>query len=394
MATKTTSASKSSGQPLRFAHPFFTPTPPAARAAVPTHGTRMLDHIEATLHPIPPLKRNNGQWSLDEIVGKDGAAAIEKTGKITIHLGGDTGVSETDHETRQVMVADAMAKDYDAHAPEKSPAFFLHLGDVIYGQGKGAYLDQFYRPYMHYPGKIIAIPGNHDGDVDSKMEDFQTYFCAASQTVPPIANSIFRQTMTQPGVYWCLDAPLVQIVGLYSNAAENPGFISGQKIGSKQKDWLVATLKQLKKQRDGGTRKALLFATHHPPYASGGHSGSTDMLKDIWDACTQAQITPDAYFSGHAHSIQYYTRSVPFGGKNLKIPFIVSGNSGHGDQTISKAVGKTTGEVSYDFGYMGWGYTKAEISKGSMVITSYGVDWDEAKETKVKQVRSVTVPLT
>jgi hypothetical protein len=213
----------------------------------------MLDHIQGTLHPIPAIKRNNAQWSLDEVIGKEGTAAIQAAGKIIIHLAGDTGVPETDHETQQVLVADAMSKDYVVNAPESSPAFFFHLGDVIYGQGQSSYLDQFYRPYMHYPGKIIAIPGNHDGDFDSKMADFQRYFCAASQSVPPIANSIYRQTMTQPGVFWCLDAPFVQIVGLYSNAAENPGFISAPQIGQKQKDWLVSTLQALKKSRDRNT---------------------------------------------------------------------------------------------------------------------------------------------
>jgi Calcineurin-like phosphoesterase len=92
-----------------------------------------------------------------------------------------------------------------------------------------------------------------------------------------------------------------QIVGLYSNSAENPGFISGPVPGQKQKQWLVQTLKSLKATRDSGSRKALLFATHHPPYSSGGHSGSTEMLDDIDDACKQADIMPDAFFSGHAH---------------------------------------------------------------------------------------------
>ena len=348
----------------------------------------MLDHIQGTLHPIPPINRNNAQWSLDEVIGKQGTDAIQAAGKIIIHLAGDTGVPETDHETEQVLVADAMSKDYLVNAPERSPAFFFHLGDVIYGQGQSSYLDQFYRPYMHYPGKIIAIPGNHDGDFDSKMVDFQKYFCAGSQTVPPIANSIYRQTMTQPGVFWCLDAPFVQIVGLYSNSAENPGFISAPQIGQKQKDWLVSTLKALKKSRDAGTRKALLFATHHPPYSSGGHSGSKEMLNDIQDACTKAGIMPDAHLSGHAHSIQRYTRTVNFGGKTLKIPYIVSGCGGHGGQVVSGKPGVIDAETNYDFAYKGWGYSKAEITKDSLAITSYGVEGQTAK-----QIDNVTVPL-
>lgn len=365
---------------LRFAHPYYTPIPAAARPTVPKRGKRMLDHIQGTLHTIPGIKRNKGCWSLDEVIGAQGAAAIEASGKITIHLAGDTGVPETDHETRQIMVAEAMAQDYRADAPELSPAFFFHLGDVVYGHSSTGYLDQFYRPYMHYPGKIVAIPGNHDGDVDSKMAEFQKYFCAPSQAVPSVANSIFRQTMNQPGVFWCLEAPFVQVIGLYSNAAENPGFISGPTIGTKQKDWLVSTLKSLKKSRDAGTRKALLFGTHHPPYSSGGHSGSTQMLNDIQDACDQAGIMPDAFFSGHAHSIQRYTRTVQFGGQNLKIPFIVSGCGGHGDQRVSASVGVTEGDHTYEFAYQGWGYTKAEITRDSLTITSYGVDWGSVKE--------------
>ena len=74
----------------------------------------------------------------------------------------------------------------------------------------------------------MAIPGNHDGETPKKIKEFQDTFCAKTQTVPPDAGVIFRQTMTQPGVYWLLDAPFVQIVGLYSNCAENPGFISEQ----------------------------------------------------------------------------------------------------------------------------------------------------------------------
>ena len=107
---------------LRFAHPFFTPTPVEQRPLVPKTGQRMLDHIQGTLHPIPAIKRNNAQWSLDEVIGKEGTAAIQAAGKIIIHLAGDTGVPETDHETQQVLVADAMSKDYVVNAPESSPA--------------------------------------------------------------------------------------------------------------------------------------------------------------------------------------------------------------------------------------------------------------------------------
>jgi len=73
---------------LRFAHPYYATTPAAARAVPAKDGQRMLDHIQGTLHPIPALQRNNGQWSLDEVIGKDGAAAIAASGKITLHIAG------------------------------------------------------------------------------------------------------------------------------------------------------------------------------------------------------------------------------------------------------------------------------------------------------------------
>jgi len=352
-------------QPLRFAHPYYSTIPKEKRG-------RMTDHVQGKLNPIPPVK-GDSRFTLADVIGKDGSNGIAAAGQITIHVAGDTGVPEGDHETKQMMVSEVMAEDYDAANPHKSPAFFLHVGDVIYGSASGAYLDQFYRPYVHYPGKIIAIPGNHDGESKVKIEDFQKYFCAAGQSVPQIAGSIYRQTMNQPGVYWCLDAPFLQIVGLYSNSAENPGFISGKTIGQKQKQWLVATLKSLKAARKNGSRKALLFATHHPPYSSGGHSGSEQMLADIDDACKQAAIWPDAHVSGHAHSIQHYMRTVSFNGKSLKIPYVVTGCGGHGRQPVGGQFKQPGSNPTYEFGYKGWGYTKMVANQKSMTITSYGV---------------------
>jgi hypothetical protein len=372
-------------QPLRFAHPYFSPLPPEQRPKDAVYGRQMLDHIKVKLHKIPPLKRAT-PMTLADVIGQEASDHIAAAKQITFHVAGDTGVPETDHETNQVLVAEAMAKDYDPTHPDTSPAFFLHLGDVIYGSSPDSYFDQFYRPYIHYPGKIIAIPGNHDGETNQKMNDFLKYFCADNQAVPPIAGSIFRQTMNQPGVYWYLDAPFVQIIGLYSNSAENPGFISGSHIGQKQKQWLVKTLKTIKASRDTGMRKALIFATHHPPYSTGGHSGSSNMLKDIDDACETAEILPDAFFSGHAHSIQRYTRSVPYRGKTVEITYVVSGCGGHGGQTVAPVNPANHVNPSYNFSYKGWGFTTVKITSNSLSITSYGVDSDGTKQLDNKMV--------
>ena len=370
--SKNQTATSDKTQPLRFAHPFYTNVPPAKRTVHSVHGQRMTDFIQGKLTPIPAVK-GDSRFTLADVIGQQGSDGIAAAGKITIHIAGDTGVPEGNTETKQVMVADAMTRDYDPINPHTSPAFFLHVGDVIYGADPTAYQSEFYRPYVHYPGKIVAIPGNHDGESTTKIADFQKYFCAPTQAVPPIAGTIFRETMNQPGVYWCLDAPFVQIVGMYSNSAENPGYISGPAIGQAQKQWLVKTLTALKAARTAGPRKALLFVTHHPPYSSGGHSGSAQMLADIDDACKQAGIMPDAFFSGHAHSIQRYTRTVSFNGQTLKIPYIVTGCGGHGGQVVAAPSNNSSNNPMYEFGYKGWGYTKVVIDPKSMVITSYGV---------------------
>jgi 3',5'-cyclic AMP phosphodiesterase CpdA len=177
------------------------------------------------------------------------------------------------------------------------------------------YGDRFYRPYRHCPGKILAIPGNHDGEEKSSTDSpslkaFRANFCADTATVPPQAagSGIYRETMTQPGVFWLLDTPFARIIGLYSNRLENPGYLqaitSGQNDTS-QIDWLKKTLGTISKAKD---QKALVIATHHPPYSQSGHSGSTEMNQTIDDACSKAGVTPDLFLSAHAHNYQCYTR--------------------------------------------------------------------------------------
>lgn len=361
--------------PLRFAHPFFGAGPIETREGVAPFGNRMLDHIIERLDEVPPT-RADGRLELADVIGAEGQAQIAAAGQIIIHAVGDTG--EGDHSP-QSDVADAMTRDYDTAHPERSPAFFLHLGDVIYGPGKEArYRDQFYTPYRHYPGKIVAIAGNHDGETgpdDPKtLAAFLANFADPKPHVPSVAGSVFRETMPLPGVYWAMDTPFAQIVGLYSNSAENPGFISGGKAGDTQKKWLVDTLKALRNQRDAGARKALVFATHHPPFSSGGHSGSHDMLLDIDGACTEAGIWPDLFLSGHSHNYQRYTRTVPVDGGRMEVPFVVTGCGGHGNGHVDPANGQTLGDHRFERSYKGYGYLRATVSPHSIITEFFAVD--------------------
>ena len=373
-------------QPLRFAHPFFTTTPVASRAAVPGTGKRLLDHIKGNLEPIPKPSRKP-LFTLAEIIGQHSASEIEKAGSISFHSVGDTGKGAN---TPQGLVADAMQKDFDISKPSESPAFFFHLGDVLYGPNKDQnYRTEFYEPYVHYPGKIVAIPGNHDGEVFAKTDPttlhaFLENFCAASQKVPAVAGTIFRQTMNQPGVYYLLDAPYLQIVAMYSNAAENPGFISGDIPGQAQKNWLLNTLKSIAADRKNGKRKALVFATHHPPFTAGGHSPSTEMLAEIDSVCQQAGIMPDLFLSGHAHSYQRYTRNVTVAGHSMEIAYVVAGTGGINDQAVKQASGQVDGDHTYVASYKGFGYLLIAVNSSTIKGTMFGVDKDSGAKSTVE----------
>jgi hypothetical protein len=363
-------------QPLRFAHPFFTLTPLSQRAAVPGIGNRLLDHIQGNLEPSPVPTRTP-LFTLAEIIGQPGTQQIQASGSIRFHTAGDTGRGAN---SPQGVVADAMTTDFDTAHPETSPAFFFHLGDVIYGVNKDQqYRPEFYEPYVHYPGKIVAIAGNHDGEVfpttdPVTLRAFLANFCAPAQVVPAIAGTIYRETMNQPGVYYLLDAPFLQIVALYSNAAENPGFISGAIPGEAQKTWFLKTLQTIAAQRKGGTRKALIFATHHPPFTAGGHSPSTTMLADIDSVCQQAGIMPDLFLSGHSHSYQRYTRELTLAGRALQIPYVVAGIGGINDQAVPAATGQKNGDHIFVKSLKGYGYLLLQVSATTLEATMYSVD--------------------
>lgn len=365
-----------SGEPLRFAHPFVTTIPIADRTTIPGIGNRMTDYIKTKLEQIPKPNREP-MLTLAEIIGSAGVAAIEKTKSITFHSVGDTGNAVS---AMPELIALAMAGDYTIAKPEGSPAFFLHLGDVNYydNTDKG-YHAQFYTPYKNYPGKIIAIPGNHDGELFKwdgtssgqtiTLAAFQRNFCQLKPGIPLAAGTIFREMISQPAVYWILHAPFVDIIGLYSNVAENPGFIATPEIGQVQKNWLIKTLTAIQADRQKGNRKALIIAVHHPPLAgSGGHSASTEMLADIDDACNRSGVMPDAVFAAHAHNYQRFTRTVSFKGKELQIPFIVCGSGGRGLTQVTKADGKKNGDHVFNKSLVDYGYLQVIVKPKTLII--------------------------
>jgi hypothetical protein len=161
--------------------------------------------------------------------------------------------------------------------------------------------------------------------------------------------------------------------------------ITGGKADTSQLDWLKKTLGTIAKQKD---KKALVIATHHPPYSQSGHSGSTDMNTSIDAACTAAGVTPDLFLSGHAHNYQRYTRR--FGGK--QIPYIVVGTGGMPPQPVVSATGQPVSgnaDLSYDSAVSSYGYLFVTIS-AKQVKTEF---WQLGQQ-HTKAFDTVTVDLT
>lgn len=299
------------------------------------------------LQPLPfPVVSGTDEpvLTLETALGPDGSSVtqeIQKAGKIVFHSAGDTGATRGPNSENTVV--DKLLADFSGEQPEDVPRFFYNLGDIVYSFGEHKYYyDQFYAAYRDYPRPIFAIPGNHDGLVlpppngtgTPSLSAFVANFCSDSFKHSTDSMGIARTTMIQPGVYSTLEAPLVRILGLYSNMLENPGVISNlsgrfPQLPNAQIKFLTAALARVKKDNFKG---AVIIAVHHPPYAVGTHSGSMVMLKEIDSICKQAGVWPHAVLSGHSHNYQRFTRDV--GGK--QIPYLVCGNGGHGLSPVSR----------------------------------------------------------
>jgi hypothetical protein len=286
---------------------------------------------------IPPPRKNPPVMSLSDVLPSGALNAYAD--RLTFHCVGDTGGIKS--PSHQFLVADKMAEDFAASDPSARPAFFYHLGDIVYYFGQAQYYyDQFYDPYRDYPAPIFAIPGNHDAVVyksttttpPKSLAAFRAQFCAPSPVHTPEAAGIARTAMTQPGVYFTLNAPFIKIIGLYSNTGEGTtqGLIADKIVGQAQKNFLIAQLEQAATDRKNGFKGAVILAVHHPPFTgSTQHSPSPQMLSDIDDACAKSGVTPDAMFSGHAHMYERYTRYITVSGVLRQVPFVVAGTGGY-----------------------------------------------------------------
>jgi Calcineurin-like phosphoesterase len=347
-------------QPI-FNEGSVTPDPTQFKTKHPSDN-KLYDQIQSLLTKdvvsfSPSRLPNDGLFSLQDALGTHGPAmvkAIQAAGKIIFHSTGDTGASNQGKFGNEIRVCDQLTADCQTADQANRPAFLYQLGDVVYDFGESRYYyDQFYEPYRNYPAPIFAIPGNHDSFVvpntpagSLPLEIFQRNFCATEPTITPEAGSLHRTAMTQPGVYFTLDAPFVRIIGLFSNALEDPGIISSEKkkwtaVPNIQLDFLTAQLARIKKEKYKG---AVILATHHPPFAyspaktgpgtGGNHASSPAMLSDIDTICKAQGVYPHVFLSGHSHNYQRFLRTVQLGSQTFEVPFIICGDGGHNVNTL------------------------------------------------------------
>src|SRR5216684_2283481 len=389
-------------QPV-FHEPIFSEdgSPPDPTGFSTVHGSdtalyqQIGDLAKKDVVAIPPSRIAADQmFGLAEAYGSHGpqiTKIIEDAGKIIFHAFGDSGASNSGKYANELRVGDQVTLDSTSSSEGDRAAFLYHLGDVVYNFGESQYYyDQFYEPFRNYPAPIFAIPGNHDSFIipgtpenETPLAIFARNFCATEPTITVEAGSLHRTAMTQPGVYFTLEAPFVRIIGLFSNSLEDPGVISGEGakwpgVPNYQLDFLAAQLKRIKDEKYKG---AVLLATHHPPFsygpppksgaAGGNHGCSSAMLRQIDGICQKQGVYPHAFLAGHAHNYQRYTRTVRFGGTDFDVPFIVCGDGGHNVNRVVRGSRGNPAQEPQNGSRVDYLESKPAVQTGGLLLEKY-----------------------
>lgn len=162
------------------------------------------------------------------------------------------------------------------------------------------------------------MAGNHDGygrgDVlTTTLDGWRENFLGQQ---PPEKRFPYRDAMNLPFVFWMLETPVANIIGLYSNTE---GLLDDPKGKKAQQDWLAARLEATPKSRP------VLVMVHHPAYSMDDKHHGAPVVGDAIDAAAKSSGRwPDAVFSGHVHAYERFTRRVG----NREIPYVVAGAGG------------------------------------------------------------------
>ena len=285
--------------------------------------------------PLPPPAPDPKNLVLDlkEIVDASEITAIKNAKKLVFHTVGDTG-GIRDGAAQQTLIAEAMEADFSGDRADH-PAFFYHLGDVVYYNSEPDHYEmEFFKPYQYYPAPIVALAGNHDSspsttDTPGDLNQFIKVFC--DKTPKPLVADYDRTSMIQPYIYFTIEAPFAKIIGLYSNNGEGPGVLDPDG-DTAQLAFLEAEFKRATKARPTDSR-AVLVAVHHPLFGIGkDHGAAPTMLDKVDKLMDKTGFIPDAFLSGHVHGFELFIRQY----KGHEIPYIICGTGGYNDDAHVK----------------------------------------------------------
>jgi hypothetical protein len=357
--------------------------------------------------PFQPLPTPNGKtpfrFDLSELLHADEVEKITQGGTLVFHSVGDTG----DERGKEMdFVAAMMTNDYDASPQGHAPAFFYHLGDVVYFAGDiDKYGECFYETYAEYPALIVAIPGNHDcqpddpqdGPVDpnkTPLDGFVQNFMSKDPTqLGSLKTTSSRTQMNLPNVYWTFTTPFATFIGLFSNVSETEAELHQDQI-----DWFKVELKA------ADPHKALIVTIHHPPFSGDTeHSGSTVSEHVLFESFSETGVYPHIVLSGHVHNYQRFTVTQQVGGKSIAVPCVVAGNGGYSKlgklHTVKgqapKAPLKLTDTLRLEqYDQQNFGFLRFEVTGTQLVGTYFSAPYAEEQTPKTKLMDKFTIDLS
>jgi len=363
-------------------------------------------HTALPSYPFQPLPVPNGpspyRYDLSQLLTAADVQQITDAGVMVFHTVGDTG----DYRgQQQVFVADMMTQDAQSLPATQKPAFFYHLGDVIYFAGDIIkYPDNFYLTYKDYPGFIVAIPGNHDcqpddptdgpGDPNKTPLDGWVQNFMAKDSSHPGSNKTgtSRTPLDLPNVYWSFTTPFATILGLFSNVGEDEAEVHPDQVV-----WFQGELKAADPNR------ALIVTIHHPPFSGDNeHSGSSVADQVLMSAFKATNRYPNLVLSGHVHNYQRFTNVVAGPKGQLQIPYVVAGAGGYTKlgpmQLVNGALPKAplsvgSGLTLEQYDANNFGFLRLAVSKTQIVGTYMSAPYSAGSAPAAKVVDGFTVDL-
>jgi hypothetical protein len=325
--------------------------------------------------PAPAPDPKHLVLDLKDIVDPSEITAIQNAKKLVFHTVGDTG-GIRDGAAQETLIAEAMEADFSGDRGDH-PAFFYHLGDVVYYNSEPEhYVIQYFKPYQYYHAPIVAIAGNHDSSPSTTatpgdLNQFMKVFC--DKTPRPLVADFDRTSMIQPYIYFTLEAPFVKIIGLYSNDGEGPGVLDPDGDAA-QLQFLEAEFKRAAKARRNDPR-AVLVAVHHPIFSIGkDHGASPTMLDKVDKLMDKTGFIPDAFLSGHVHGFELFVRQY----KGHEIPYVVCGTGGYNDDAHVKETIRLPAQFDHGFSLaqffdFQYGYMRMTVDKDWLTGEYVGV---------------------